>query len=200
MAHDLERKRMTAPTVGVCGFGRCGSSMAMAMLDAGGLPPVKGSQPVSYEVPDHTVMRALSAGQLAGRAVKLLDDALYALPPAAHEWRFVWLDRDPVQQARSALKLMHAVVGFMPTAQAEALMAESYRSDRPEVLGLLRRIGPVTVLRYERVLANPAKAAKRLRAVFPGIDVAAAATVVHDRDGTCRPDLAFEMSEPGGTP
>lgn len=39
-------------TVGVCVHGRCGSSMLMAMLDAGGLPPVPGSAPGSYELPN----------------------------------------------------------------------------------------------------------------------------------------------------
>lgn len=182
---------MATPTIGVCGFGRCGSTMVMAMLDAGGCPPVAGSQPGSYELVDILDAYSLSPDQLAGRAVKLLDHQADLGFPAARSWRFVWIDRDSTEQARSVVKFLQSI--GMPTPDGlEQRLAHSYRTDRPGALGQLRRRGPVTVLRYERVLADPRKAAKRLRHVWAGLDVLAAASAVHDRDSRCLPDLDFE--------
>lgn len=181
------------PAVGVCGFGRCGSTMVMTMLAAGGLPPVDGSSPGCYEVSDLAHIFKLGPAYFAGRAVKLLDSVLYYGVPLASEWRFVWLDRDPKQQARSQVKFISPFVTALPDGAA-ASFAASYGRDRPAALGALRRHGEVTVLRYEDMLANPRKGAKRLRAVFPDLDIDAATAVVHRRDGACRPDLSVEIA------
>lgn len=181
------------PAVGVCGFGRCGSSMAMAMLAAGGLPPAANTGPPSYELPN--IQRAYDI-PLAGRSVKLLDAVLRFGVPDAPAWRFVWLDRDPVEQAKSTLKLMAAVDGGEFAPDAVDLLVRSFEADRPRALGRLRQHGEVLVLQYERVLASPRKAAKLLRReVFPDLDVETAAAVVHDRTGRCRVDLAVELEQ-----
>jgi hypothetical protein len=185
---------MARHTVGVCGFGRCGSTMAMAMLRAGGLPAVDGSDPVSGELPDLALAHRMAPDELVGRAVKLLDSIeYYRLPLGALEWRFVWLDRSHREQARSAVKFAETVLGQRLTGDSVDRFVASYEVDRPRVLSALRKAGPVLVLRYENVLANPRKAAKRMRDnLWPDLDIGAAAAAVHDRDGTCRPDLAFE--------
>lgn len=185
-----------APTIGVCGFGRCGSTMLMAMLAAGGMAPVDDSSDVSFEVMGGVdSLRTRPPAFFAGRAVKLLDSiTYYGLPPAA-SWRFVWLDRNATEQAKSQVEFGRVVAGIAMAADAVERVAESYRRDRPRVLGELRKRGPVTVLRYEDVLANPVKAAKRLRRdVWPALDVAAATAVVHHRDGACK-YLAYELGD-----
>lgn len=179
------------PAIGVCGFGRCGSSMTMAMLTAGGVMPAAGVGPPSYELPNIRLAYRLP---LAGHSVKLLDAPLHFGVPDAPAWRFVWLDRDPVEQAKSTLKLVAAVDGSEYEPGAVDLLTRSYEADRPRALGRLRRHGDVLVLQYERVLANPRKAAKLLRReVWPELDVDAAAAAVHQRDGRCRDDLNFEL-------
>lgn len=179
------------PAVGVCGFGRCGSSMTMAMLSAGGLVPAANTGPPSYELAS---IRQAYVMPLAGHSVKLLDAVLRFGVPDAPSWRFVWLDRDPVEQAKSTLKLVSAVDGGGFAPNAVERLTRSYEADRPTILGRLRRHGDVLVLQYERVLANPRKAAKLLRReVFPRLDVEAAAAAVHRRDGRCRDGLAFEL-------
>lgn len=195
----------TAPTIGVCGFGRCGSTMAMAMLKAGGVPFVDGSDSDSGELP------ALEPGclddvRLEGRAVKLLDSILWFNPGLAN-WRFIWLDRDPVEQAKSTAKFMAGLADIGPIDVD--VLAASYGRDRPKALGRLRALGPVLVLDYSRVLAQPKRAARQLAmflagdptgtgpvpaAALTGFDVRAAAAVVHRRDERCRPDLSFELS------
>lgn len=175
--------------VGVCGFGRCGSSMMMAMLDAGGLPPIEGSAPVSYEL--RSLEAALDAATYR-HAVKLLDAVLHFDIPAG-DWKFIWLDRDHKQQAKSQVKFAEAL-GVRMAPNAARVFADSYKQDRPLALAALHALGDVLVVNYETVLASPKQTSTRI-ADFLALDVVPGlmARVVHKRDGRCRPDLAFEL-------
>lgn len=179
--------------VGVCGFGRCGSSMVMRMLDAGGLPPVDGSSDRGYE---HGGFSSLTAEELDGRAVKLLDSVLHDLiPPADVSWRFIWLDRHPYQQAKSLRKFMADVAGVRVSASAVKDLRDSFVRDRPIALERLRGMGEVLELRYESVLARPFMAADTIaRFLDPAFDLCPApmGIVVHERDWRCAPGLDFE--------
>lgn len=192
-----------APTIGVCGFGRCGSSMLMNMLAAGGIEPCEGSAERSGELTGgdlfDLVPQLAARGALDGRSVKLLDYVGRAPLPTGPDWRFVWLDRDHRQQALSTLKF---VATFFPDEiptekwelqRAAGRLIRSYQRDRPHRLGILRAAGPTVVLSYEQVLANPLRAVRHLRRIVPGIDGRAAADVVHQRTGACRPNLDVEM-------
>lgn len=184
------------PTIGVTGFGRCGSTMVMAMLKAGGVPPVIGSDSRSYELSDLGGLWAMADEFIRGRSVKLLDSAAYLEVPLADEWRFVWIDRDPGQQAKSLVKFARRLLGVdIPDAEgAVKRFAASYASDRASTLNLYRAAGKVLVLKYEAVLADPLKAARALRRLVPHLDVMAGAAVVHRRSPDCRPDLSFELT------
>lgn len=181
-------------TIGVCGYGRCGSTMVMEMLYAGGLRPVDGSAEISHELPDLGCLDELDRSVLDGRSVKCLDGFMhFGLPDA--DWSFIWVDRDPVQQAQSMVKFMRwQMDGWTPEACAVPIFAESFERDRPEALSYLRERGPVLVLQYERVLVNPMKAAKGLARVWAGLDVYAAASAVHSRGPECQPGLTFELT------
>lgn len=189
---------MADHAVGVCGFGRCGSTMLMSMLVAGGCPPGNAAA-----VPYEGDPAALAGRDLSGTCVKLLHGSrMGEIPAGTAAWRFVWLDRDADEQAKSMVKfltVMAPATGIRPVANAERRLARSFAEDRPYLLGALRKVGPVLVLDYERVLTQPRRTAKLLRrAVWPGLDVDAAAAVVHKRTGRCLPDLAFELSTLGG--
>lgn len=184
------------PTIGVCGFGRCGSTMAMAVLAAAGIPTVTGADDRSHELP-LDIAHTLSRPALEGRAVKLLDASLRPddtpLPdPAA--WRFLWLDRDPHQQARSQVKLLRGT-GMRIPSSAVADIERSYGPDRPRALAAYAELGPVHVDSYERALADPAEFGARLAEfLHPDLpfDQTRAAEAVHRRRGRCAPTLEFE--------
>ena len=96
---------MSLPITVVAGFGRCGSSLVMQMLAAGGMRTPYSSFP-SYEIP-HGIKVLM--GELYGGAVKILDPHVHQ-PPKGHVYRFIWLDRDPVQQAKSMAKFWKVVM------------------------------------------------------------------------------------------
>lgn len=186
------------PAVAVCGFPRSGSSMAMRMLHAGGIEPIDGSARVSYELPGLDRLGDFTVEQLTGRAVKILDGVLvpgFELPchPA---WRFVWMDRDYREQARSHIKFFGTILKLDIPSSATSKLARSMERDRPRALSILRGLGQVLTLRYENVLADPMQAAERIAEFVAPLDFcpAPAATVVHDRSAKCAPDLSFELT------
>ena len=138
------------------------------------------------------------------RAVKLLEAAAHpdlGVPPCPTGWRFVWLDRDPAQQAWSQVKMIRTLAPVTgvditePPAMAAAKLAASYQASRAGLLRRLRAYGLVTVMRYEDVLADPPGAAELLRdRVWRWLDVDATATALHQRDGRCRPDMSVEAA------
>lgn len=188
---------MSARAVGVavCGFGRCGTTMTMAMLEAGGVPPVAGSTERGYELPGGSdAWVDLPPEAFDGRAVKLLDAIVWHLmPKASVDWRIIWCDRDPREQGKSMRKLL-ALQGIDADARE---LAAGYRRDRFDALDNLSYYGPVLTLDYERTLRAPAKAADAIRQhLRPDIpmDTAPAAAAVHRRRPYCAPDLTFETT------
>lgn len=193
---------MTEPTIGVCGFPRCGSSMLMRMLHVGGLPPVDGSASRSYELGGgFQHLAGINPERLWGRAIKLLDYPLWFEDwPQCIDWRFIWSDRDHHEQARSTIKFL-AGIGQIQMSRGEwRRIARSYPRDRPRAMKALRDRGDVLTVRYDQILADPDKQAARIGEwvlqAYPGgtFDVDAAARVVHSRSPRCAPDLAFEAA------
>lgn len=180
---------MGDPVILVCGFGRCGSTMVMTMLQRAGLP-------VAGSAPDFEDSRALHdprwVAQQNGRAVKLLDP--HRFPPARGSYRAVWLARDPWQQARSMAKMLRSL-GGIPISHADLYgFTDSYRRDHPKAMQALAQVGaPVLTLRFEEILADPVAAAEALaRFIGRSLNVATMAAVVQPRTPECQPGLDIE--------
>lgn len=172
----------------VCGFGRCGTSLVMQMLDAGGMP-VHDSWPAYEDTEAHGSNRTLM-DTLPGKAVKMLDHQLSSLT-GAHAYDFIWLDRDEREQAKSALKLM-ATFGYPVDAGAVKTMARSYAKDRPRTLARLRSFPGARMmrLRFEHIVACPFEAAQSLvNFVGLALDRKAMERQVRPRSTQCLPGL-----------
>jgi len=141
----------------VCGFGRCGTSLVMQMLSAAGVRCL-GEWP-SFECPtinplsiDPDTMR-----QAQGGAIKVLDPHRVGLPDG-FKYDFVWLTRDPYQQALSSIKFGNALgLGLIVAGGsrgAAAALARSYRLDEPAVLRALwaHRDSRCIKLRFEGLI------------------------------------------------
>lgn len=185
-------------TLVVVGFGRCGSTLAMRMLHAGGVP-VYADDLRSFETDSSLTLprETVWLNDARGRAVKVLDPLRYQLP-RDRPYRFLWMNRDPIEQARSAMKFMSAtskatVFGGMVAdtmgqgRDTRRTMAASYRRDRPKALSMLRGYPGSTLveLAFEALLLTPRRSAVLMTELAPGLDVEAAVREVLPRGPGC---------------
>lgn len=185
MTHD--------PIYLVCGFGRCGSSLVMQMLAAGGMDCV-GRWP-SYEWEGGG---AIPWADMGGRVVKILDlfrQPDFDLPRRPGGYRALWLDRNPDQQARSLIKFQ-AAVGLRAAPRADRTerraLARSLANDRAGCITKLHRIAgrAPTMMTFENILRDPVRAASALVAwTDQDLDRQAMAAQPLPRDAACLPGM-----------
>lgn len=189
-----------SPLVVVAGFGRCGSSMVMQMLAAGGLH-VHADERASMET---TLIQSPEGwahllAQPRPAAVKALDP--FWPPPGATGLRILWLDRSPREQAKSMAKLLGSLGGVrVDRAERRRLEKDLARSRRKVVNHLRKHHEPprfkgstLLELRFEELLEYPRNVSQRIADWLDlGLDPAAMAEVVRPRSPACLPDLAIE--------
>lgn len=190
---------MSAPVLFVAGLGRCGTTLVMTMLDAGGFP-VAGPRP-AYEPSEHWPglkpdMDWLNAQ--GGRAVKWLDPThAPTLPEDLDRTPVVLLlERDPRQQALSQIKLV-AEPADLPARRLRSKWTRSIVRDMPVLAARLKRQAPLYRLRFEAILADPGKAAETLGRIVTAefgrpFDVETSRQVVIPRSPRCAPHLRME--------
>lgn len=170
-------------TLVICGFGRCGSSLVMQMLNAGGFP-------VTGEYPAFEDERYATEQQKAptGVAIKILDPHKFTPPPGNYRW--LWLDRDLRQQAKSQVKFLRKIVGLPCGKEMVGALAKSYEKERPAAMEVMRRLGgPVREMRFEYIINSPASAAVDI-GIFAGCrNREKMAAVVRRRSTLCLPYL-----------
>jgi hypothetical protein len=181
---------MTSGPIVVSGFGRCGSSLVMQMLHAGGVPCLG----------DYPAFDGRATVQ-PGQAVKILDPhrsapTPYAIPPGA---RVIWLDRDPSDQARSIVKFTRMLMGVNYSRdQRRALVKQLLGDRRKAMLAIGSR--PLLVLSFDSLLANPNACARKLAEFVGGefdggeFDVDAAARQVRPRSPDCAGGMDMELA------
>lgn len=179
---------MDEPNIFVAGLGRCGTTMVMTMLDRGGFPV--GDVGPAYEVRTPMLPGQVSPAALVpfrGMAVKWIDPTL-AIVPHGVKARTIWLDRDPMEQARSQLKLL----GLKASRHQLRALAASLRSDAVKARQIVDRFGPVLPMSFERILAAPIIEAVRIQQFLGTLNIAKASHAVIRRAAACAPDLIIE--------
>ncbi len=174
----------------VCGLGRCGTSMVMQMLAAGGAQVVGRSPAFEVDQASRIPLDKAWLQSLGDQTVKVLDPhrTWRGQVPA----RAIWLDRDDREQARSQAKFMSMVGGVRVPAGAWKRIRPCLKADRKAALARLVCM-PVLMLRFESILSAPGGAAEQLADWFPELDVAAAAAVVQRRSPACAGGMDLEL-------
>ena len=177
----------------VCGFGRCGSSLMMQMLQAGGIP-VAGEYPAFEH--DGARVGAIDMGwleQQAGRAVKVLDPhkspSIDFLPHLA-----IWIDRNEEEQAKSHAKFLAALTGIVMDRGQRRAFAASFRQERRHAMrcasGNPDRLYRTT---FEMLVETPAAVLTVLTPWLANfgfaLDAERAKSVVRPRGRKCLPHL-----------
>ena len=181
-------------------FQRGGSSMVMQMLHAGGMTCLGGGPAFEDER-----VKAKAGGRLhldwirdVPGAVKVLEPQRAAPLAGGPIARLgIWLDRDPVTRAKSALRLMDASgVPVISNRQTIRALEASYERDRPAALAALRRLcGHILKVRFEEIIAAPEAWTDALCAQFEVGAVTRAKMLAVIRKGR-GPGLAPHMLEP----
>jgi hypothetical protein len=179
---------MPDQTLAVAGLGRCGLTMTMQVLDAGGLD-VWG-EPPAYE-PNHYV------GAWSSDAVKLVDpigNELSGLLPEPGDFRWLWLMRDAKEQAKSMAKMVEATGRDVDWRRLRKTIRPSTRKHRQFIE---QRDEKLHRVRFGDAVSNPAGYARYLnqRVVLDkDLNTDAMAKVVHDRSPDAESDLSRELS------
>lgn len=197
---------MTAPILFVAGFGRCGTTMMMTMLDRGGIQ-CAGPRP-DYEVdqmapggPDLEWVRAQS-----GKAVKWISPLYTPIRPADLEHipaAIIYMQRNLREMAASQVKFLGSMIS-VNARHARRVMAANMQKEEPAQEAMLNKLGTVYHFTFEWVIAHPRDAAQKLAAIVShefglNFDVEAAGRVPLSRDPRCAPDLSIEAGMLGGT-
>ena len=163
----------------VAGLGRCGSSLVMSMLKAGGIPLFANRQG-SHE---HTLTKLLPSThewmhQSEDCAVKILDIQIHT-PPPTHEYKMIWCVRDPKQQALSMLKHKPDQLARRTSLRKkERWIIE----ETPKCMKIIQRLGRYLVIPFEITLKHPDTIAASLAAhLGVALDEAVMAAVVKKR-------------------
>ena len=187
------RLRYGPSIVVVSGLPRSGTSMAMKMLDAGGLPTLTDgirtaddSNPKGYYEFERvkTLDKNGDAAWLAdarGKAVKIISFLLPFLPET-FDYQVVFMDRDLDEVLASQNKML-AARGEPADAADDPHMRQAYQQHLEKVNRFLRNRKCFSTLRlgYKAVIDNPADEARRLNQFLGGRLNVERMTAVADR-------------------
>ncbi len=195
--------------IAVSGLARCGTSLMMRMLHAGGVEPYCNPLDVglgrTYETKEMTYLPHKSdwVQCCKGKAVKIMDPARFT-PPSGLEYDVIWMDRDFKQQAKSHFKLKaenevivdstrHAMRGRIAHLRGQRERCLKVWTGMPQ-----NRLHKV---KFEELIADPVAVAVPIVA-FLGLDpdsgftAARMAYQVQKRDADCLPYMAeFTLAE-----
>lgn len=164
----------------VSGLCRCGSSLMMQMLTAGGWPAVEPEVAgwPAFEHPANMGRAALPPN--ASGVMKWLDPQRFT-PPFDHVRGSIFLTRDHRNQARSHVKFLRAC-GIVNGPVAWRPLAASFGHDERLALKVLRGLGPVMTVRFEDLVTSPLAVLGEVYSfIGERLDVAAAARQLRPR-------------------
>jgi len=180
MTRLFRRLRRGAPIIVVSGLPRSGTSMAMKMLEAGGVPIVTDgiraadeSNPKGYY--EFEPVKELDKngdtawlGGARGKAVKIISFLLTYLPDS-YDYRVIFMNRDVDEVLASQNKMLEAR-GEAGGSADDAQMREVYGKHLEKVARFLRNRACFHTLqvRYRDVIDHPAAEAGRINQFLGG--------------------------------
>ncbi len=183
-------------TVIVSGLTRCGSSMTMQMLHAGGMPIscAPGNESVSGEHDSQIeALKILATKGANGMAIKCLDPHRFVIPKG--NYIIFWCCRDYDQQAKSICKFMEGMLGIKTDRTTKKSIRKSLPEDTKKCLKKLEKLGPVHKFLFEDTLLDPPLIAASIANILKDLvrlDVAKMANVVYKRSSDCADGFLIE--------
>jgi len=156
----------------VSGLPRSGTSLAMQMLTAGGVPVLTdgirapdANNPRGYYEWERIKQLAQDPGCIAeaeGKAVKVISSLLFALPPG-HEYRVLFMMR-PIEEVAASQATMIANLGTRGATLPVGAMVAALQSHRNHVVAWLRTRPEILTMQldYHALVADPAPGAAEI--------------------------------------
>jgi len=183
---------MSAPTILIAGLGRCGSSLMMQMLYAAGVSTI-GHWP-AFEDDLEVAMRSDADAWhklTAGKAVKILNPHVTP-PPAAGDYRTIFLTRSIEEQAKSTYKF----IGSHPSRADRRAMQTRLQGETRQARKALTQLGTGMYfsIPFEELITRPRETAADIASYLSmrrpePLDAAAMAACVRERAPACLPYL-----------
>jgi len=183
----------------VTGLPRSGTTLAMKMLEAGGIPayynPTDALHTALREHPNHSKLQAGDkydsswVKDCEGKVVKNLMPCFYQLPKGL-DYRFIWMDRSAKEHASSNRKFIH-FLKRIPYQEMHTKRDFIERHERFTKKGLeFLQFYPFSKLiriRFESILNNPGREAYRIAEFLDiDLDIKAMIDVVIPRSPRCQ--------------
>lgn len=186
------------PAIVIAGLGRCGSSLTMQMLQAGGIQCV-GDWPDFEDDRSGFPLDRPWFENLRGVAVKRLD--MHRDPTMPREAIVIWLSRNSDQQAKSMLKILRSQFsGVADNRQARKAMSAGIEKDTAKsTITIIGGTLPYIALGFEKLILEPAKTIAMMAVFlkFHGgydLDREKAVSVIRPRSPDCLPGiLEFDL-------
>jgi hypothetical protein len=178
----------------ICGFLRAGSTAVLKMVEAAGIPVLVDD----YDRFLYTPVRDFRYGgqwppDTDDRAVKVLEPHLY-VPPMG-QYRAIWIDRDPTQQAKSQIKFAAMKAIKMPVSHEQ--LVRNILRDRAAAMNVLRNAtaymeslelpSNMLEIRFEDLIEHPKDMAADICQWLQQGDPAVVAAVIQRRKSDCLP-------------
>ncbi len=190
---------MTDPiNIFVAGFGRCGTTAMMQLLWNGGAP-VAGPAPAFED--DRLSPAGIDLPWIKAQRGKILKwvDPINTRLPAGIPAKTILMLRDPKEQARSQIKMLRTLgsLDIPDTRRNQRRWASTLRRDTPIMVAYLRKRGPVLIVGFADLLAQPLDTAELVQdflgtTIFP--DTYSGADAILNRGPECAPDMWIEQS------
>jgi len=170
----------------VTGLARCGSSLMMQMIHAGGYPISchPGNEAISGEHNSQTeTLKQIASGSANGKAVKSLDPLNFPLPPG-NDYTFIWMERNYSQQADSMGKFLSAL-GIPVNRKGMRSLEASLPKDTDKSIKYLKRLGEVYRFSFEDCLLKTSVVIERICDIIPGLNASIMPSVIINRGVEC---------------
>jgi len=171
----MRRFRYGKPIVVVSGLPRSGTSMAMKMLDAGGMPiltdgvrgPDESNPRGYYELETvkelHTQRETAWLDDARGRAVKIVSFLLTWLPET-YDYQVIFMQRDLREViASETTMLLKRGQDIQVSSEEQTRMVYTQHLDKVEKFLANRRCFTTLLVNYRDALERPEEAARKMR-------------------------------------
>jgi hypothetical protein len=183
------------PIIIVTGCGRCGSTLLMRMLHAGGVPVIVDNY-VSFELKESYFLnhKMITSRFKPGHAIKIIDLFKHKFE-LTKDFKIIYLKRNIREQGKSQIKLLRETGAVINGSQPHKTMARQIDADNKKALQLFRaKKYNLLVVNFEDLLNSSFETTHEIYHFINDmtLDGEAMLRQIKTRSTDCAPDMSIE--------